>query len=496
MKKNIIAVLILVLALVFSGCSSAEKHSDDITTNSTASTIAESSTTKDSLKASSDIKSSAVGGSTESSTSASVKDGAKSESSASPAESVIESPAYEETYRDGDILMESKVYMDGLADESADSYLGASELYSPVAHDDEDVIYEPIEIEPVTRPQVKAGTLTAGEWNDNRNYDFLKTLLSDGQNYNYKDFFTKWELSPFNRLVVRITDGQGTAIQGAKVIVSDPSGNSIYSGVTDHTGTAYAYYALLDADMMPASVDAEYNGVSVKYDVKNEDMLDTSVINLTIDAEKKAKTLDLMFTVDTTGSMGDEIYYLQSELQDVIKRVENDTANIPLRLSVNFYRDHGDNYVVRPYEFSENINEQLAYLNKEYANGGGDFEEAVELALESSVKDHAWNEDSIKLLFLVLDAPPHNTSEIRNSLKETIAKASELGIRIIPVASSGIDKDTEFILRAFAMTTGGTYTFLTDDSGVGGSHIEPTVGEYKVEQLNDMLVRIIEEYIG
>jgi len=97
---------------------------------------------------------------------------------------------------------------------------------------------------------------------------------------------------------------------------------------------------------------------------------------------------------------------------------------------------------------------------------------------------------------MVLDAPPHNTASIRESLHESIMAASKKGIRIIPVASSGVDKDTEFLLRAFAMTTGGTYTFLTDDSGIGGSHLEPTVGDYEVEHLNDMLVRIIEEYIG
>ena len=134
-------------------------------------------------------------------------------------------------------------------------------------------------------------------------------------------------------------------------------------------------------------------------------------------------------------------------------------------------------------------------LNKEYADGGGDYEEAVEEALENSVFDHAWDEDSIKLMFIVLDAPPHNTESARKSLAKTIEKASEMGIRIIPVASSGVDKNTEFLLRALAMTTGGTYTFLTDHSGIGGSHIEPTIGEYQVEQLNDLLVRVIEEYI-
>jgi Secretion system C-terminal sorting domain len=36
--------------------------------------------------------------------------------------------------------------------------------------------------------------------------------------------------------------------------------------------------------------------------------------------------------------------------------------------------------------------------------------------------------------------------------------------------------------------------FLTDHSGIGGKHLEPTTEEYKVEMLNDLLVRIITEY--
>ena len=367
--------------------------------------------------------------------------------------------------------------------------------YSATGDDfiDPETPYEPVE--PV-RPQVSAGTLTAGEWNDNKNFDFLKKLVSDGQNYDYTKFFTDWDLSPFSRLVINCVSND-TPVSGANVTVTDPQGNPIWKGVTDHEGKAYAYYALADADMMPAAITAEYNGSKIEYSVTTDDLSDSSVIDMNFeDYSPKAKTLDLMFTIDTTGSMGDEIYYLQKELENVIKRVQADTSNIPTRLSVNFYRDHGDDYVVRPYEFSTDINTQLAYLSNEYANGGGDFEEAVELALESSVFDHSWDDDSIKLLFLVLDAPPHNTDTIKESLKNTISKASEMGIRIIPVASSGIDKNTEFLLRTFAMTTGGTYTFLTDHSGVGGSHIEPTIGDYDVEFLNDLLVRLIEEYIG
>ncbi len=76
-----------------------------------------------------------------------------------------------------------------------------------------------------------------------------------------------------------------------------------------------------------------------------------------------------------------------------------------------------------------------------------------------------------------------------------MAKASAEGIRIIPIASSGVDKETEFLLRFMAINTNGTYTFLTNHSGIGNSHITPTIGQYQVEQLNDLMVRLIDEYV-
>ena len=49
-------------------------------------------------------------------------------------------------------------------------------------------------------------------------------------------------------------------------------------------------------------------------------------------------------------------------------------------------------------------------------------------------------------------------------------------------------------MRSIAMTTNGTSFFLTDDSGIGHSHLKPTTDTLKVEHLNDMLVRTIVEF--
>lgn len=351
------------------------------------------------------------------------------------------------------------------------------------------------DVEIITQPIPQAGLLTAGEWSDNKNPAFLKNLLANGQDMNYKSFFTAWNLTPFTCITTNITLFSGEVVEGAFVVLEDASGNPLWSGVTDNTGVVYMYYNLTTIQDVPSAIIVNCAGNETRYDLTEEDIINGTV-NISVDTvPNPVQKLDLMFVVDTTGSMGDEIEYLQEELKDVINRVKEDNSNIPTRLSVNFYKDVEDDYVVRSYDFSENIDEQLTFLAAERASGGGDYEEAVEQALSDAINNHSWDEDSTKLIFLVLDAPAHNTDAIKLELAETLKLAAAKGIRIIPVASSGVDKDTEFMLRTFAMVTGGTYTFLTNDSGIGGDHIEPTIGEYTVEALNDLLVRVISSYL-
>ncbi len=115
--------------------------------------------------------------------------------------------------------------------------------------------------------------------------------------------------------------------------------------------------------------------------------------------------------------------------------------------------------------------------------------------MDDGVNNHQWRDDArARLLFLVLDAPPHYTQDRITRLQNIARAAADRGVRIIPVAASGISKETEFLLRFLDIATGGTYVFITGHSGIGGSHIEPTVGGYNVEFLNNLLVRVITGY--
>ena len=99
-----------------------------------------------------------------------------------------------------------------------------------------------------------------------------------------------------------------------------------------------------------------------------------------------------------------------------------------------------------------------------------------------------------RIAFLLLDAPPHHESLVISDLQNSIITAAQKGIKVIPITASGIDKETEFLMRFFSITTNGTYVFITNDSGIGNDHLEPSVGAYEVEFLNDLIVRLIKEY--
>ena len=102
-----------------------------------------------------------------------------------------------------------------------------------------------------------------------------------------------------------------------------------------------------------------------------------------------------------------------------------------------------------------------------------------------------------RIAFLILDAPAHQDHQgVVESLQASIESYAKYGIKIIPVFCSSPTKECEFMCRFFSTLTGGTYVFLTDDSGVGGDHIEASVGQYQVEALNDLLVRLIAKYIS
>ena len=337
----------------------------------------------------------------------------------------------------------------------------------------------------------QAGLLTAGEWNDNDNWGFFTNLVNTGK----ITLPRQYGIMPTNRVSVTVTDKTNQPVVNAKARILDGSGNVIWSGITDKQGKVYLF---APDNQTVTTLEVESQGkvqtqpIAVTDSVVDE-QTNTVVwddgYEMTFDGEGKAyPQTEVMFVVDTTGSMGDELMFLQSEFTAIAEEVGTKDT----KYSINFYRDDGDEYTTKRYPFSDNIQEIQQKLNSESASGGGDLPEAVAEVLEETINDGGWSEESVKLMFMIFDAPPHDGKE--EMLENAIKAAAEKGIRIIPVVSSNSDRNTELFGRCAAIATGGTYIFLTDDSGIGSSHLEPIIGEHKVEKLYDIVIRTIQNY--
>lgn len=337
----------------------------------------------------------------------------------------------------------------------------------------------------------KAGQLTAGEVNDFSNWDYWQGLTKE----ELSQWKTHWKFAPTFRYSIVLINQDGYAIQNEKVHLLDDKKAIIWTAVTDNTGRAELWYQPNDINVTIAKdvaiSDSDFNVIIAK---ATEFHNGINTYQYTKSCNPKNK-VNIAFMIDATGSMQDEISYLQAELHDVIAKTKRSLPEVDLKMGSVFYRDQGDDYVVKNFDFTSETSDLMQFIQKQNANQGGDFPEAVIEGLESSIHQLSWEEDATtKLLFVLLDAPPHYDDEKVKKLQELTKLAAEKGIRIITIAASGIDKSTEYLMRAIALETNGTYLFITNHSGIGNDHIEPSTKSYKVEMLNDLMLRVILQF--
>lgn len=340
--------------------------------------------------------------------------------------------------------------------------------------------------------QNNAGLITAGEWNDLDNWSFWNDLLGQEETFNETQEY--WGYYPKNRVDVQLNNQNGEALVDAQVHLK-VAGATVWEARTDNFGKAVLWAGLNEGFVTVQEEDltVEINGSVISQEITLfENGINTVVLN---ESPQNSNTVALSFVVDATGSMYDEIAFLKADLQNVIEQVGQDNPTLDIHMSSVFYRDEGDLYVTRESPMTTNLSTTINFIQEQNSGGGGDYPEAVEQGLGKAIHDLQWpSQAKTRIAFLLLDAPPHYEPQVIDYLHTTIATAANEGIKVIPISASGIDKPTEFLLRYFAMSTNGTYVFITNDSGIGNDHIEASVGEYEVEFLNELLIRLIKKY--
>jgi hypothetical protein len=297
-------------------------------------------------------------------------------------------------------------------------------------------------------------------------------------------------------LSVTVQDSRGRPMPFATVTLTCADGNTL--SLTSQADGRVVFFPELDR--LGASVELTVPGVTGSRSqgparrINLANVRGAQSVTVQVRGEAQAvRKFDLALVVDTTGSMGDELEYLKAELREIVGALRARHRGLDIRVSVVAYRDQGDEYVTRTFPFTNDINSIQASLAAQSANGGGDTPEAMEVALNRAV-GMDWRADAAKSILLVADAPPHGEDVAATWNAAEVARGKR--ISIVPVAASGVGEAAEYIMRAMAAATQSRYLFLTDDSGIGNPHAEPSVDCYHVTRLDALVRRVLDSQIS
>ena len=300
-------------------------------------------------------------------------------------------------------------------------------------------------------------------------------------------------------LVVR--DARGRGVSDAEVAVQAPGGAAMWAR-TDASGRAWIHPAAFDpARSASYEVTVRKQG---RYASARLQRGQKSAVEVTLDAraaEPRAR-LDLLFLVDATGSMGDEIDKLKATLRTIVGEVSALPSRPEVCLGLVAYRDKGDEFLLRSYDFSDDPQQFLSTaLVPLHAGGGGDYPEAMNEALHEAVHRMSWRgEGATRLVVLLADAPPHldyGGPQYDDDMLAALGK----GIKVFGVGASGLDRQGEYIQRQIAQYTGGRFVFLTyaqatDPASGPGRETVHDVRNYSVDTLDRLVVRLVSQELA
>lgn len=344
----------------------------------------------------------------------------------------------------------------------------------------------------------QAGTLTAGDIDDNLNYTAFQNYIDSVQQADTYQIFPDFQLE--DRITIYVSDINGEGYSNAQLRFTDSEDNLLLDTSTSTNGYYY-FFPVLDLNsedrivnvtVSPPELETPAATVVINLDDLNpERRID---IALTESTRLLPDALDIMFVIDATGSMGDELNFLKIEFESIVENIQLEYSHIAMRFGLVVYRDTGDSYITRSFEFTDSVSVMNTQLAEQIAEGGGDYPEAMEQAMADAMNAQWRSGNTARMLFLVADAPPHNEN-IATAFTTSLT-ARERGIHIFPLAASGVAETAEALMRVMAVVTHGRYLFLTDDSGIGNPHAVPAIPCYVVTRLDHLMMRSISSVLS
>jgi hypothetical protein len=177
--------------------------------------------------------------------------------------------------------------------------------------------------------------------------------------------------------------------------------------------------------------------------------------------------IEVVFVLDTTGSMSDLIEGAKQKIWSIADELASAKPSPELRIGLVAYRDRGDAYITEHFALSDDLDAVYAKLQSFHADGGGDGPESVNQALFEAVHRSAWSETGnvYRAVFLVGDAPPHMDYPNDVPFHDTVKEAATRGIVLNTVQCGELD-GTKAVWLAIAQGSQGTYASIAQSGGM------------------------------
>ena len=177
--------------------------------------------------------------------------------------------------------------------------------------------------------------------------------------------------------------------------------------------------------------------------------------------------IEVCFVLDTTGSMGGLIEGAKQKIWSIANEMISAQPTPQLKLGLIGYRDRGDEYVVKSFSLTDDIDAIYGHLREFQAAGGGDTPESVNEALAEAIHKMPWSSDNkvLKIIFLVGDAPPHMDYPNSPKYPDLCRDAAKKDL-IINTIQCGEMAETKPIWQEIAKLSEGSYVGISQSGNV------------------------------
>jgi hypothetical protein len=166
----------------------------------------------------------------------------------------------------------------------------------------------------------------------------------------------------------------------------------------------------------------------------------------------------VLFLLDATASMQDNRSSCSRQGPDLAELMVG-TPGEARCVALTVYRPSGL-FRTRTFDFTSIRRPSSPPSARVRARGGNDTPRTSGRAARRITKPSWRGPATAKIVVLVTDAPPHLDAASPSYL-DSVERAAARGVSILPVASSGIDRRGEFVLRDLAQATLGTVVVQT-----------------------------------